>query len=159
MVMGFILLTLLYFVAIAAAWYMALVGGMFLCRAGFRQPFGENPGYAMLAAAALLGLLAAIANPSVYLSVYLGVGGAARTIFAGFIAALIGVSVVAAVGYLLSPERVGKYYERTRRWMDSGKEMLAGAKLGDKEAPRDEPSPASGEQALGAETGGRDTQP
>ena len=69
----------------------------------------------MLALAALLGLVTAIANPSAYV----GFGNPAVTIFAGFVGAIIGISLVAGVGYLLSPERVAKYYDRTMRWLDT----------------------------------------
>ena len=119
-VIGFGVLMLVYLVAIVAASYVALVGGMFLQRAGFRQPFHHNPGYAMLTLAILLGLLAAITNPSVYL----GFGNAAAAIFTVFIATVIGISFIAAVGYLLSPERVSKYYERTQGWLDNLKAAL-----------------------------------
>lgn len=103
---GFGVLMLIYLAAIVAASYVALVGGMFLQRASLRQPFHHNPGYAMLALAVLLGLIGAITNPSVYL----GFGNAAAAIFTGFVFAVIGILIVAAVGYLLSPERVSKYY-------------------------------------------------
>lgn len=111
---GFGVLMLIYLAAIVAASFVALVGGMFLQRAGFRQPFHSNPGYAMLALAVLLVLIGAVTNPSVYL----GFGSAAAAIFTGFIVAVIGISFVAAVGYLLSPERVGRYYERTQGWLN-----------------------------------------
>lgn len=111
---------LIYLAAIVAASYVALVGGMFLQRAGFRQPFHHNPGYAMLALAVLLGLIGAITNPSVYL----GFGNAAAAIFTGFIAAVIGTLLIAAVGYLLNPGRVGRYYERTQGWLNSLKAAL-----------------------------------
>lgn len=137
---GFFILTLIYFAAIVAAWFVSLVGGMFLARAGLRQSFDSNPGYAMLTLAVLLGLLAAIANPSVYL----GFVSAATTILTGFIGMVIGLSFVAAVGYMLSPERVSKYYERTQGWMDDLKAKLAsqGAAYREQGVSRDEPAPA-----------------
>ena len=144
---GFGVLTLIYLAAIVAASYVALVGGMFLHRAGFRQPFHHNPGYAMLTLAVLLGLIGAITNPSVYLSF----GNAAAAIFTGFVSAVIGTFLIAAVGYLLSPERVSKYYERTQGWLNSFKAAIdsqgvARRKQGARDKP--DPPPASEEQKL-----------
>lgn len=157
---GFVLLTLIYFTTIMAAWYAALVGGMFLARAGFRQPFGDNPGYVMLTLAVLLGFLVAIVNPSVLLGFYLGFGSAARAIFTGFVGALIGLSIVAAVGYLLSPERVSKYYDRTQGWMNDGKAMFVQAESGNQGVSRDkpEPRPASEGQKLDGNVNARNDQ-
>jgi hypothetical protein len=148
-VIGFVILTLVYLAAIVAAWFGALVGGMFLARAGFRQPFGANPGYVMLSLALLLALLAAIVNPSVYL---LGFGSAAAAIFTGFVTTVIGLSLVAAVGYLLTPHRVSRYYERTQGWLDGRRATFEprGAALREQEVSRDKPgsTPVAGEQKL-----------
>lgn len=145
---GFGLLMLVYLAATVAASYVALVGGMFLQRAGFQQPFRHNPGYAILTLALLLGLLAAIANPSIYL----GFGNAAAAIFTGFIAMVIGISFVAAVGYLLSPARVSKYYERTQGWLDNLKAALDSQGVSRRKhggsSNEPEPSPASEERKL-----------
>lgn len=139
---------LVYLAATVAASYVALVGGMFLQRAGFRQPLHHNPGYAMLTLAVLLGLLAAITNPSVYL----GFGNAAAAIFTGFIVMVIGISLVAAVGYLLSPERVSKYYERTQGWLDNLKAALDSQGVAPREqggsSNEPDPPPASEERKL-----------
>lgn len=110
---GFVVLTLIYYAAIFAAWITALMGGMFLWRAGFRQSFGKNPGYVMLGVAVACGLVAAIANPSLYLGLVSTVGA----IFSGFIGALIGIAIVAGIGYLLNPGRLEKYYRLIQHWL------------------------------------------
>lgn len=108
-------LAMLYFVAVVLTSFAALVAGMFLQRGGFRQQFRQNPGKAALVVAIALGLVGALADPANYM----GFGNTAASIFGDMLGAVIGIAVVCAVGYVLSPERVERLYGRTQR-------MLAG---------------------------------
>lgn len=124
---------------------MALLGGQFLWRAGFRRQFLANPGYLGLSVAFAAYLIFVYSNPSMLL--LWAFGGQAQVIFLGLLVAVIATIIWGAVGYVLNPGLVGRMYSGWQRRLDGFQVSMAEQAAADREYARTEQEAAEGKSS------------